>query len=125
MQCVKQLNQYLTLKKITIRRIKMSLNNVKLFYERLLADPAFNAQIQNVASKEECSKLVKAEGYHFTEQEFEDYTSQVLEIGSAEPGIQSLNERELEAVIGGIGRAFPPREILPMYGVVPPRIESM
>jgi predicted ribosomally synthesized peptide with nif11-like leader len=103
----------------------MSLNNVKLFYERLLADPAFNAQIQNVASKEECSKLVKAEGYHFTEQEFEDYTSQVLEVGSAEPGIQSLNERELEAVMGGIEHAFPPRNIFPMYGVVPPRLESM
>jgi predicted ribosomally synthesized peptide with nif11-like leader len=102
----------------------MSLNNVQKFYARLVSDEAFNAQIQSVTSKEECSKIVKAAGYHFNQQEFEDYTAQMLEANSSEPGIQSLNERELEAVMGGIGRAFLPREIFPMYGVVPPQAES-
>jgi predicted ribosomally synthesized peptide with nif11-like leader len=98
----------------------MSLNNVKLFYERLLTDEAFNAQIQSVSTKEQCSQIVKAEGYDFTQQEFEDYTAQMLEADSAMQEFQSLNDRELEAVVGGIRSIIGRPGLMPMYGVVPP-----
>jgi predicted ribosomally synthesized peptide with nif11-like leader len=101
----------------------MSLNNVKLFYERLSTDKAFNAQIQSVSSKEECSQIVKAEGYNFTQQEFEDYTAQMLEESSSEQGFQSLDERELAAVVGGIRGFIKFPGVLPLYGVVPPSEE--
>jgi predicted ribosomally synthesized peptide with nif11-like leader len=98
----------------------MSLNNVRLFYERLLIDEAFNAQIQSVSTKEQCSQIVKAQGYDFTQQEFEDYTAQMLEADSAMQEFQSLNDRELEAVVGGIGSILGRPGLMPMYGVVPP-----
>jgi predicted ribosomally synthesized peptide with nif11-like leader len=101
----------------------MSLNNVKLFYERLSTDKTFNAQIQSVSSKEECSQIVKAEGYNFTQQEFEDYTAQMLEKSHSEQGFQSLDERELEAVVGGIRGMIRFPGPLPLYGVVPPSEE--
>ncbi len=98
----------------------MSLKNVQLFYEKLSVDEHFSAQIQSVASKEECSQIVKAAGYDFTQQEFEDYTAQVLEISSSKQELQFLNERELEAVVGGIGRMLFPPERFPLYGVILP-----
>ncbi len=98
----------------------MSLNNVRLFYERLLIDEAFNAQIQSVSTKEQCSQIVKAQGYDFTQQEFEDYTAQMLEADSAMQEFQSLNDRELEAVVGGIRSILGRPGLMPMYGVVPP-----
>jgi predicted ribosomally synthesized peptide with nif11-like leader len=98
----------------------MSLKDVQLFYERLSVDEHLSAQIQNVASKEECSQIVKAAGYNFTQQEFEDYTAQALEINSSKQELQFLDERELEAVVGGIGRMLFPPERFPLYGVVPP-----
>jgi predicted ribosomally synthesized peptide with nif11-like leader len=98
----------------------MSLNNVRLFYERLLIDEAFNAQIQSVSTKEQCSQIVKAQGYDFTEQEFEDYTAQMLEADSAMQEFQSLNDRELEAVVGGIRSIIGRPGLMPLYGVVPP-----
>jgi predicted ribosomally synthesized peptide with nif11-like leader len=98
----------------------MSLNNVKLFYERLSTDEAFNAQIQSVSTKEQCSQIVKAEGYDFTQKEFEDYTAQMLEADSSNQEFQSLNDRELEAVVGGIRSIIGRPGIMPLYGVVPP-----
>jgi predicted ribosomally synthesized peptide with nif11-like leader len=98
----------------------MSLKNVRLFYERLLTDEAFKAQIQSVSSKEQCSQIVKAEGYDFTQQEFEEYTAQMLEADSSNQELQSLNDRELEAVVGGIRSIIGRPGLMPMYGVVPP-----
>ncbi|MEN9566807.1 MAG: hypothetical protein RLZZ69_2003, partial [Cyanobacteriota bacterium] len=63
----------------------MSLENVKAFYQRLADDETFRHQIQNVNSKEECSQIVRAAGYEFTQQEYENYTIQLLETdGNAE-----------------------------------------
>jgi predicted ribosomally synthesized peptide with nif11-like leader len=100
----------------------MSLKNVELFYERLSADQNFSAQIQNVANKEECSQIVQAAGYHFTPQEFEEYTAQILEDYSSED-LQSLNEQELAAVVGGIKGIIGRPGLMPLYGVVPPRYD--
>lgn len=79
----------------------MSLKNVQLFYERLSNDEAFHTKVHSV-SEEEFVQIVKDEGYDFTRQEFEDYTSEILE---------SMDEKELAAVTGGIhgfiGRPFP------------------
>ena len=79
----------------------MSLENVKAFYEKLANDEAFRTQLQAVASKEECSQIVKNAGYNFTTDEFEEYTAQLLDLTSDKDEIQDLDEKELEAVFGG------------------------
>jgi predicted ribosomally synthesized peptide with nif11-like leader len=98
----------------------MSLKNVQLFYEKLSIDENFSAKIQSAANKEECSRIVKAEGFEFTQQEFEDYTDQALEVRLQNQELQFLNERDLEAVVGGINRLIVPPERFPHYGVVRP-----
>ncbi|HLP91815.1 MAG TPA: Nif11-like leader peptide family natural product precursor [Nostocaceae cyanobacterium] len=80
----------------------MSLANVKAFYERMANDESFRNQIQNAKSKVECSQIVKAAGYHFTQQEYEEFTADLLESANIENGeLQDLEAKELEAVIGG------------------------
>ncbi|MEA5535812.1 Nif11-like leader peptide family natural product precursor [Crocosphaera sp. XPORK-15E] len=97
----------------------MSLAHVKSFYEQLANDEAFRTQIQNVETKEQCSQIVKAAGYDFTLEEYEEYTYQLLESAAGEGEIQDLGEKELAAVFGGMtGR----RTIQPLYGVIwPPK----
>lgn len=79
----------------------MSRENVKAFYERLATDEGFRSQIQGVKNKDECSQIVKSSGYDFTQQEFEEYTAQLLESGATDGELMDLNEKELEAVFGG------------------------
>lgn len=112
----------------------MSLVSVKAFYKKLANDEAFRGQIQGVKSKEECRQIVKAAGYDFTQEEFEEYTAQLLESEAAEGELQDLGEKELEAVVGGftanaiqmiyggpidqfIDRPCPPVS-QPLYGVI-------
>ncbi|MGM3308755.1 Nif11-like leader peptide family natural product precursor [Anabaena sp. WFMT] len=100
----------------------MSLEHVKAFYENLAADEAFRTQIEGVENKEECSQIVKAAGYDFTQEEYEEYTYQLLESANSEGEIQDLGEKELAAVFGGIiGRP----KIQPLYGVVWPPFQLM
>ncbi len=104
----------------------MSLANVQAFYQRLANDEAFRSQVQNVQSKEECSQIVKAAGYDFTPQEYEEYTIQLLESDSNDNELKDLSEQELEAVFGGAASFLfirPPFEM--MYGVVPPQLDSI
>lgn len=103
----------------------MSLENVKAFYEKLATDEDFRTQIQNVQSKEECSQIVKSVGYYFTQQEFEEYTSQLLESTTNDGELQDLNEKELEAVFGGASSLLKPIGIQPMYGAVLPPYQLM
>jgi len=102
----------------------MSRENVKAFYERLATDEVFRSQIQGVKNKDECSQIVKSSGYDFTQQEFEEYTVQLLESGATDGELMDLNEKELEAVFGGAssvigklldGGVWPP--YLPTYGL--------
>jgi predicted ribosomally synthesized peptide with nif11-like leader len=79
----------------------MSIQHVKAFYEKLSQDEVFRDRIKNVNSKEECSRIVKAAGYDFTQQEFEDYTEQLLEKDPTDDDLIDIGERELEAVHGG------------------------
>jgi predicted ribosomally synthesized peptide with nif11-like leader len=76
----------------------MSSQHVKAFYEKLAQDEVFRDRIKNVKSKEDCSRIVKAAGYDFTQQEFEDYTAQLL---SVDDNLIEVGERELAAVYGG------------------------
>ncbi len=50
----------------------MSLENVKLFIEKLATDEAYRAQIQSVNSKAECSQIVKDAGFYFTSKNLKD-----------------------------------------------------
>jgi predicted ribosomally synthesized peptide with nif11-like leader len=93
----------------------MSLENVKAFYDHLANDEAFRTQIQGVNSKEECSQIVKAAGYDFTLEEYEEYTAQLLESANGESELKDLSEKELAAVFGGLtGQS----KFQPPYGVV-------
>jgi predicted ribosomally synthesized peptide with nif11-like leader len=98
----------------------MSLKNVQLFYERLSIDENFSSKIQGAANKEECSRIIKSEEFEFTQQEFEDYTDKILAINAPNQEFQFLNEKDLVAVVGGIGRFIVPPERFPHYGVVRP-----
>ncbi|MEH1819598.1 MAG: Nif11-like leader peptide family natural product precursor [Nostoc sp.] len=100
----------------------MSLEDVKGFYEKLANDEAFRNQIQAVNSKEECSQIVKAAGYNFTLEEYEEYTTQLLESANGEGELKDLSEKELAAVFGGLtGKP----KIQPLYGVVWPPYQLM
>jgi predicted ribosomally synthesized peptide with nif11-like leader len=103
----------------------MSLEKVKAFYERLATDEVFRSQIQNVKNKNECSQIVKNAGYDFTQQEFEEYTVQLLESGATDGELMDLNEKELEAVFGGASSVIGKLPIQPMYGVVWPPYQPM
>lgn len=112
----------------------MSLEDVKGFYKKLAIDEVFQAQIQGVKTKEECSQIVKAAGYNFTLEEYEEYTAKLLESAPDEGDFKDLSEKELEAISGGFTGnhkiqpqpiygivRWPPHPIAqPMYGVVRP-----
>ncbi|MEH1909619.1 MAG: Nif11-like leader peptide family natural product precursor [Nostoc sp.] len=97
----------------------MSVKNVQAFYARLASDEAFRNQIQGVTSKDECSQVVKDAGYDFTEDEFEEYTAQLLESTAGEGELKDLNEKELEAVFGGASSITGKSTIIlrPLYGL--------
>ena len=92
----------------------MSKKHVQAFYERLAKDETFKAQIQGSQSKSECSQIVREAGYDFTQEEFEEFTAQLLD-SSAE-----LDETELEAAVGGIFLRNEKIVPVPLYGSVPP-----
>nr|AVH79520.1 Nif11-type precursor [Synechococcus sp. PCC 9341] len=95
----------------------MSLESVKAFYQRLAKDEDFRSQLEGLETSEESSQLLQEAGYYFTEEEFENYTAELLESNLDEGDFKDLNEKELEAVFGGMS-PFPPIEAL--YGVIGP-----
>ncbi len=97
----------------------MSLENVRAFYERMASDDVFRNQIQNLESKEVGREILEASGYNFTQEEFEEYTEQLLESANSDEGLRDLNEKELEAVFGGATSVLLPigSPVL-LYGVV-------
>jgi predicted ribosomally synthesized peptide with nif11-like leader len=97
----------------------MSLEQVHAFYERVASDESFRSRIQSVNSKEECSEIVKAAGFDFTQQEFEDYTTQLLESKRLDEEVQDLSEEDLATVAGGFFGRFP--KLYLMYGLPPNR----
>jgi len=97
----------------------MSLENVSAFYEKLASDEDFRTQIQSVESRELGREILEASGYNFTQQEFEEYTEQLLESGNSPEGLRDLNEKELEAVFGGARSVLLPIGFpILLYGVV-------
>ncbi|MBC1225080.1 Nif11-like leader peptide family natural product precursor [Nostoc sp. UCD121] len=105
----------------------MSLENVKAFYSRLANDEAFRITMQGVKSKDECSQIVKEAGYDFTQEQFEEYTAQLLEQSSDNDSeIRDLNQKELEAVFGGASSIIGKPIIRPLYGVIVwPPVQAM
>ncbi len=101
----------------------MSVGNVKAFYQRLAQDEQFRSELSEVKSKEECSQLVQQAGYNFTQEEFENYTSELLESSFNKDELSDLNEKELEAVFGGASSQISSPTIQPMYGIItwPPK----
>ena len=95
----------------------MSKENVKAFYERLVKDETFKAQIQEAESQTECSQIVRDAGYDFTQEEFEEFTAQLLDSSAVEDSSEELTEKTLEAVFGGIN--LPPFPI-PIIKFPPP-----
>lgn len=92
----------------------MSLDHVQAFYQKVADDDSFRSKIQSVNNKEECSEIVKAAGFDFTAQEFEEYTAQLLEQDRIDHDVTNLKEEDLVAVAGGLvgGLIF-----RPMYGL--------
>lgn len=103
----------------------MSLENVKAFYERLATDEVFRSQIQGVKNKDECRQIVQSAGYDFTQQEFEEYTVQLLELGASDGELMDLNEKELEAVFGGASSIIGKLPIQPLDGIAWPLYQPM
>ncbi len=95
----------------------MSLESVKAFYQRLAKDEEFRSRLEGLETSEQSSQLLQQAGYNFTEEEFENYTAELLESNLNEGDLKDLNEQELEAVFGGM-TPFPPIEAL--YGVIAP-----
>jgi predicted ribosomally synthesized peptide with nif11-like leader len=90
----------------------MSLENVGAFYQRIASDESFRMKIQNVESKEECSQIVKSAGFHFTQQELSEYNAQALKGVASDDDLETLDEKELASVFGGITNVM-------MYGLPP------
>ena len=75
----------------------MSKEHVKAFYERLAKDEAFKAQIESTGSKQECSQIVRKAGYIFTQEEFEEFTAQLLDSSAAEDSSNELSKKTLRS----------------------------
>jgi len=90
----------------------MSLEHVKAFYEKLASDEVFRTQVESAGSKEECSQIVKAAGFDFTLEEYEEYTIQLLESAVGEGEIKDLDAKELATVFGGSAT------VQPLYGII-------
>ncbi|MEH1909618.1 MAG: Nif11-like leader peptide family natural product precursor [Nostoc sp.] len=109
----------------------MSIENVQAFYIRVANDETFRAQLQDIPSKDEASRIVNDAGYDFTQEEFEEYTTQLLESSTSEGELRDLDEKELETVFGGFTGKYDAQPSClkwwwrspkpqPLYGVVQP-----
>jgi predicted ribosomally synthesized peptide with nif11-like leader len=97
----------------------MAIEQVKFFYERLSSDNIFYEKLKSTASKAECKLVVAAAGYSFTDDEFEDYTALLLGANSSDGYLESLDEKELTAVLGGASSFVLGSVQLPPYGHSP------
>jgi predicted ribosomally synthesized peptide with nif11-like leader len=97
----------------------MTIEQVKSFYERLSSDQDFYIQLQSTHSKAECKQIVKLAGYSFTDAEFEDYTARLLSTKTQGNYLESLNTRELQAILGGASAFIQTSIPIPPYGNSP------
>ncbi|ACK68893.1 protein of unknown function nitrogen fixation [Gloeothece citriformis PCC 7424] len=95
----------------------MSLQNVEAFYQRMTTDPEFSNQVQQAKTSEERIKVIRNEGYYFTQEEFDEYTDKFLMSKFEEGELVDLSERELDAVLGGLKGSFP--KAIALYGIPP------
>jgi predicted ribosomally synthesized peptide with nif11-like leader len=82
----------------------MSIENAKAFYQRMVSDETFRTQYQNATSDEQRRKLLLAENYGFTPEEWKTASADIAKSSQGE-----ISEAELEAVSGGL-------RIIPIYG---------
>ncbi|WP_392533422.1 Nif11-like leader peptide family natural product precursor [Nostoc sp. C117] len=91
----------------------MSIESAKAFYQRVTTDEAFRTQVESYPI-EERGTFLQAEGYAFTEEEWETTSAEMLEANSTE----ELDEAELEAIAGGIQKSCYPGPVA-LYGIFP------
>ena len=98
----------------------MTIENVKAFYKRLAVDEIFLTQIRNSGSKQKCSQIAQRAGYIFTQEEFEEFTAQLLN-SNTEVDSKELGEKELETAVGGVDAFLQKTKINPAqpYGLPP------
>jgi predicted ribosomally synthesized peptide with nif11-like leader len=97
----------------------MAIEQVKAFYARLSSDAAFYKQLQLTANKAECREVVRLAGYSFTDNEFEEYTAQLLRTNNSNNQLELVEERELEKVLGGASAFIQDPIPMPPYGHSP------
>lgn len=95
----------------------MSKQDVKAFYTRLAKDEAFKAQIEGAESQQKCSQIVQEAGYNFTQQEFEEFTAQLLDSSAVDDNNDQLSEKTLEAIFGGINPSYFPIDFPSPYQI--------
>ena len=98
----------------------MTIENVEAFYKRLVDDKAFRTRIETAKSKQKCSQIVREAGYDFTQEEFEEFTAQLLD-ADAKANSQELSETDLEVAVGGVNALLQDTRIDPgePYGLPP------
>ncbi len=104
----------------------MGIEQVKAFYTRLSSDAAFYKQLQLTGSKAECRQVVKLAGYSFTDNEFEAYTAQLLSANIFDDHqYESVDGKELEAVLGGASAFIQESVPMPPYGHSPELLANL
>ncbi|WP_413160405.1 Nif11-like leader peptide family natural product precursor [Capilliphycus salinus ALCB114379] len=103
------------------------LENVKDFLVRLVKDKTFREQVENNVA-EQVQQLLQANGYSFSQEEFETASIQLLDLKERDE-FHELTEAELVGAIGGLmkkgrrsfSRPIKPIDdpiVQPMYGVI-------
>jgi predicted ribosomally synthesized peptide with nif11-like leader len=90
--------------------LKMSLENVAAFYEKLGQDRDFCQQIKDAASESQKWQTIQNAGFEFTPAEYAEFTAQNFDLNESE--IQDLSIKEMAGVVGGL-RPW----ITPIYGL--------
>jgi predicted ribosomally synthesized peptide with nif11-like leader len=85
----------------------MSLEQVKLFYQRFAVDEELRSTIHSAKTQAEVAEIIKENGFDFTIEEFEEYNRQLLEGNLDNEELNVLNEEELMTVVGGYIPLFP------------------
>jgi predicted ribosomally synthesized peptide with nif11-like leader len=85
----------------------MSIENARVFYQRMTEDNNFRSLFETALTKEEKQQLIKNAGYEFTADEWQAVMTEIEGTDFNE----ELKEEELEAIAGGFIGAT-------MYGVV-------
>ncbi len=94
------------------------LEKVKDFLIRAVKDESFRTQLMS-EKVEEVKKVMTDSGYNFSQEEFETATIQILDLKESGE-FHELSEEELVSAVGGWGKDFQWRKIVPKYPIFQP-----